>query len=83
MAPRCITREDFLKDYTFPIEPARDFERNDILASFASGHPKDWGFETWSFNFSRDLESYGNPTYKSYHSAVSPDKKLLAISSAS
>ncbi|OAL48571.1 WD40 repeat-like protein [Pyrenochaeta sp. DS3sAY3a] len=83
MAPRCITREDFLKEYIFPIEPARDFERNDILASFASGHPKDWGFETWSFNFSRDLESYGNPTYKSYHSAVSPDKKLLAISSAS
>ncbi|KAJ4364994.1 hypothetical protein N0V83_008610 [Neocucurbitaria cava] len=78
----CFTREDFLKEYTFPDEPARDFELNGIQATFASGHPKDWNWETDVLDFATDLKAKDKGAYKSYHSAISPDQKLLAISSS-
>ncbi|KAH7357606.1 hypothetical protein BKA66DRAFT_427528 [Pyrenochaeta sp. MPI-SDFR-AT-0127] len=80
MAPHCITRDDFLREYVFPDNPVYDFECDKRSAQYASGHPKEWGQDTEILNFGIDLKENGKRTYKSYHSALSPDKKLLAIS---
>ncbi|CAO2658533.1 Nn.00g062560.m01.CDS01 [Neocucurbitaria sp. VM-36] len=77
---RCISRQDFLDEYTFPNEPARDFELDGIPARFASGHPKDWTWETDVLDFAAEIKEKDERAYSSYQSATSPDYKLLAIS---
>jgi WD40 repeat protein len=80
---KSYTREDFLKDYTFPTTPARDFERNGIPAAFASGHPwpSNWVSFSEAFDFVEDTKEHEKGSYRSFSSALSSDRKLLAISS--
>jgi WD40 repeat protein len=81
--PVLHTRKDFLKDYSFPTTPARDFERNGIPAAFASGHPKpeNWFSTNEAFDYDQFMKQDGQCLHRSYHSALSSDQKLLAISS--
>ncbi|KAF1849686.1 WD40 repeat-like protein [Cucurbitaria berberidis CBS 394.84] len=81
MAPHCISSRDFLKQFSFPIEPARDFELDGIPASYAAGHPREWGRETDVLDFTRTKEK-DERAYKSYSTAISPDQKLLAITTS-
>jgi WD40 repeat protein len=77
------TREDFLKEYSFPVKPAKDFERDGTAAEFASGHPwpsPDWRNFTEAIDFGKETNEQGTGAYKSFHSAISSDEKLLAIS---
>ncbi|KAI4920628.1 uncharacterized protein J4E92_008271 [Alternaria infectoria] len=78
---QCYTRESFMEEYAFPLKPAKDFERAGIPAQYASGHPKEWSQTRDVINFSADLPQQSEITYRSYDTAVSSDKKLLAISS--
>ena len=78
---QCYTRETFQEEYAFPFKPAKDFERAGIPAQYASGHPKEWSQTRDVINFSADLPQQSEITYRSYDTAVSSDKKLLAISS--
>ncbi|KAF2250121.1 WD40 repeat-like protein [Trematosphaeria pertusa] len=77
----CYTREDFLREYKFPLQPVHDFEVLGSPAEYASGHPKEWGQENESFDFADVIKGTAETAYSSYGSAISPDKKLLAISS--
>ncbi|KAI4641200.1 hypothetical protein J4E93_008079 [Alternaria ventricosa] len=70
-----------MEEYAFPFKPAKDFERAGIPAQYASGHPKEWSQTRDVINFSADLPQQSEITYRSYDTAVSSDKKLLAISS--
>lgn len=81
---RCYTREGFLRDYAFPLEPAHDFERNGNAADFASGHPWPayWENPGSVIDFGKDFDEKSETvTYKNLNSALSSDNKLLAISS--
>lgn len=75
-----ITQQDFLKGYSFPDDPVHDFELDGQSAQYAAGHPKEWGLDIESLDFGIDGKRDGQPTLMGYHSALSPDKKLLAIS---
>ncbi|KAI4941286.1 hypothetical protein J4E91_010863 [Alternaria rosae] len=75
------SREEFMKEFAFPVEPAQDFERAGVPAQYASGHPKEWSQTHDVINFSADLPQSLDITHQSYDTAVSSDKKLLAISS--
>jgi WD40 repeat protein len=78
------TREGFLKEYSFPLKPAKDFERDGNVAEFASGHPwpsPDWRNFTEAIDFGKEMNEQSTGAYKSFHSAISSDGKLLAISS--
>jgi len=79
---QCYTRESFMEEYAFPGKPAQDFERAGIPAQYASGHPKEWSQTRDVIDFSADLPQPSEITYQSYDTAVSSDKKLLAISSS-
>jgi|TARA_R110002003_G_scaffold46_16_gene3850 WD40 repeat protein len=72
----CYSRKDFLDEYSFPRSPARDFERDGHPAEFASGHPRVWESYSEAIDFGT-----GKGDYRSYHSTLSCDHKLLAISS--
>jgi hypothetical protein len=76
------SRKDFLDEYVFPRNPTRDFERDGFPAQFASGHP--WTWEWCSHNdvidFGKGTICEGEKSYKGFHSALSSDQKLLAIS---
>jgi len=78
---QCYTRESFQEEYSFPVKPAQDFERAGIPAQYASGHPKEWSQTRDVINFRADLPQREEVTYQGYDTAVSSDKKLLAISS--
>lgn len=80
MPIRATSRHEFLEGYTFPTEPARDFECRGIPAIYASGHPKEWDQMPAAINFSADDKGGDQSTHNSYHSALSSDRKLLAIS---
>jgi WD40 repeat protein len=78
------TREQFFKEYNFPLEPAQDFERDGHPAEFASGHPwpAHWHSFAEAIDFSNEMkEQYKDGTYGGFYSALSSDQKLLAISS--
>jgi WD40 repeat protein len=75
------SREDFMREYVFPFEPMKDFEHAGTPAQYASGHPKDWSQAYDILNFSADLPQPSERTRSTYYTAVSSDKKLLAISS--
>jgi WD40 repeat protein len=79
----CRTRDDFLKDYTFPTTPARDFERNGIPAAYASGHPwpANWFSFSEAFDFDETTKEHDKRSHRSFHGALSSDRKLLAVSS--
>ncbi|KAF1942380.1 tricorn protease domain 2-containing protein, partial [Clathrospora elynae] len=68
--------------YDFPIEPVHDFERADIPARLAEGYPKDWPLECDALDFGADGGKEDELAYTSYYTAVSVDKKLLAISTS-
>jgi WD40 repeat protein len=76
------SRKDFLNEYSFPRNPTRDFERDGHPAEFASGHPWTWEWcdEDHVINFGKDLIIKSERSYKGFHSALSSDQKLLAIS---
>ncbi|KAF2439500.1 YVTN repeat-like/Quino protein amine dehydrogenase [Karstenula rhodostoma CBS 690.94] len=91
MATRSHTQKDFLLGYEFPLHPLQDFALNGTLASHAPEHPKEWGQEKDGFDFWKDFEQHfgskspkgdGESVHRSIAAAVSPDSKLLAISSA-
>jgi WD40 repeat protein len=81
---RAHTREQLLKEYTFPLEPAQDFERDGHPAEFASGHPwpAHWHSFAEAIDFGIEMKEQNKGAYKSFHSALSSDQKLLAISSS-
>ncbi|KAL5120158.1 hypothetical protein ACEQ8H_001984 [Pleosporales sp. CAS-2024a] len=78
------TREDFLRDYSFPTEPARDFGRDGTPAEFASGHPWSWDDLTHSeaIVFGSTGSEQNKRPYRSVFTALSSDQRLLAISSS-
>jgi WD40 repeat protein len=76
----CFSREDFLRDYILPVQPAQDFEWNGVPAQYADGHPKEWGDETEFLDFAKDFKPTREHGFTSYTTALSSDKKLLAIS---
>jgi WD40 repeat protein len=82
MSVTTLSRKDFLAGYSFPRNPTRDFERDGHPAEFASGHPWTWEWcsENEIINFGKDLITKSERSYKGFHSALSSDQKLLAIS---
>ncbi|KAF2027795.1 YVTN repeat-like/Quino protein amine dehydrogenase [Setomelanomma holmii] len=81
MSPRCYSRKDFLDEYSFPRTTTLDFERDGHPAEFASGHPREWDNYSVAFDFGKETTGNGDRAYVSFHSALSSDQKLLAISS--
>ncbi|KAH7094344.1 hypothetical protein FB567DRAFT_1721 [Paraphoma chrysanthemicola] len=81
MPRTCYSRKDFLDEYVFPLNPARDFERDGFPAEFASGHPREWASYSEAIDFGKDVGDGDSRAYRSFHSALSSDQKLLAISS--
>ncbi|OAK96031.1 WD40 repeat-like protein [Phaeosphaeriaceae sp. SRC1lsM3a] len=79
---RCYTRQNFLDEYTFPLKPSRDFELDGATADFASGHPwpEYWHNPLSTIDFGKEFKQE-NRINKSFHTALSSDNKLLAISS--
>ncbi|KAJ4323926.1 hypothetical protein N0V94_001570 [Neodidymelliopsis sp. IMI 364377] len=78
----CYSRADFVRGWTFPLQPLHDFKLDGEPAQYAPGHPKEWGDEMISIDF-REAIRDGQPekSYVSYRAAISPDKALLAITS--
>ncbi|KAL5373252.1 hypothetical protein DPSP01_012883 [Paraphaeosphaeria sporulosa] len=86
------TQKDFLHSYEFPLRPVQDFTLNGTPASHAPEHPQEWGQEKDGFDYWKDFEQhfgrkssqrFGETVHRSIDTALSPDNKLLAISSAS
>jgi WD40 repeat protein len=82
-AVKCYTRKDFLDVYTFPLATALDFELDGQRAEYASGHPVQWMSWCESLDFSKELGLEGHLASAIFHTALSSDRKLLAISSNS
>ena len=80
MPTKATSRQELLESYAFPVEPAHDFERSGIPAQFASGHPKHWDQDIETIDFSVHDKGGDQLTYSSYHTALSTDQRLLAIS---
>jgi hypothetical protein len=78
---RRYSRNNFLSEYSFPPRPARDFELDGYPAEFASGHPKEWATWCEAIDFGEAVKLDDQPAYAGFHSALSGDQKLLAISS--
>lgn len=78
----CFSSNDFLKEWDFPIHPLHDFKLNGEPAHYAPGHPRQWGDATHWLDFRQAIRD-GQPerSYDSYYAAVSPDNKLIAITS--
>ncbi|KAG9196892.1 hypothetical protein G6514_003188 [Epicoccum nigrum] len=81
----CYSRQDFVDEWAFPIHPLHDFELDGEAAHYTTGHPRQWGDETHWLNFRKAIRGEqpegSENSYDSYHAAVSPDNKLLAITS--
>ncbi|CAI6331815.1 unnamed protein product [Periconia digitata] len=89
---KCHTRTDFLKNYRFPRTADPDFQLNGEPSIWARENPRSWsagemGSETDSFEFGKamkvdaeGLEGLQRP-HRGFHSAVSPDRKLVAVGS--
>ncbi|KAH7389430.1 WD40-repeat-containing domain protein [Phaeosphaeria sp. MPI-PUGE-AT-0046c] len=79
---KCYTREDFLKEYSFPLKPTLDFEREGAPADYASGHPwpEYWQNPSSIIDFAKNF-TQDPGAYTSFYTALSCDNKLLAISS--
>jgi WD40 repeat protein len=75
-------RKDLLNEYSFSWNPARDFERDAQPAEFASGHPWTWEWcgDEQTLDFGKDIVNNSEKSFQSFHSALSSDQKLLAIS---
>jgi WD40 repeat protein len=78
------TREQLLKEYTLPLIPAQDFERDGHPAEYASGHPwpAGWHSAVEAIDFSNEMREQNRGASKTLHTALSSDQKLLAISSS-
>ena len=79
---RSVSRKDFTKEWTFPLHPLHDFERDGEVAKYTPGHPRQWGDETHWLDFSKAIRD-GQPekAYESFYAAISHDRTLLAITS--
>jgi hypothetical protein len=77
---RATTRKELLDEFDFPLEAQEDFKRDGEPARYASGHPKEWGTDNHTIDFAAALKGDSQRKRSSYHSAVSADGKLLAIS---
>jgi WD40 repeat protein len=74
-----ITYEQFLATFVFDIED--DFQVDGVTASWAPGHPKQWGDEDFSIQIPMDETKEDNPRFREYiATAISSDTKLLAAS---
>ncbi|KAL1610101.1 hypothetical protein SLS60_001766 [Paraconiothyrium brasiliense] len=93
MAVRGYSRKDFLQGYEFPLHPSQDFTFNGIPASHAPEHPQEWGQEKDVFDFWGDIvrnvgarspkaDGEKDLTLTNIDTALSPDSKLLAITSS-
>lgn len=80
---QCYTRKDFVEEWAFPLQPLHDFKLDGEPAQYAPGYPKEWDDEQTRIDF-RDAIRDGQPesSYHSYYTAVSPDKRLLAVTSS-
>lgn len=78
----CYSSKDFMNEWSFPLQPSHDFELNDEPAQYTPGHPREWGNETTFIDFHETIKD-GQPgrSYANYYTAISPDKKLMAITS--
>lgn len=75
------TRKDFVEEWSFPLQPLHDFELHGEPARYAPGYPKEWDDEKRRIDF-RDIIRSGRPaSHVSYYATISPDKKLLAVTS--
>ncbi|KAI8934163.1 hypothetical protein NX059_008916 [Plenodomus lindquistii] len=86
MAARCYSHQDFVKNFDFSLEPACNFQSGGgVPARYASGHPKEWSDERplGTLEFSLYDQADDAKAYCTYHTAISPDGKLLAISTSS
>ncbi|KAF1972780.1 YVTN repeat-like/Quino protein amine dehydrogenase [Bimuria novae-zelandiae CBS 107.79] len=73
------------------IAPCTGLRSEGISASYAPNHPKEWSNEKDGFDFMKDIthrddddspSDAGNRAYYSFHTAISCDSRLLAISGA-
>lgn len=74
------TRQQFLASFKFDPEAKQDFV--DIAgkpAQWVTGNPKQWGDENDSFQIGDSITKSGND-YNGLESALSPDQKLIAVS---
>ncbi|KAF2794321.1 WD40 repeat-like protein [Melanomma pulvis-pyrius CBS 109.77] len=76
----CISRNDFLGEYEFPLKPKHDFKLNGYSAFWASDHPAQWGRETDSIKLPNIGVDGADRSNLSFTSAISGDSKLLAVS---
>jgi hypothetical protein len=76
------SRNDLLDEYSFPRNPARDFERDGHPAAFASGHPWTWEWcgDEQILDFGKVIVKQNVRMIKGFDTALSSDQKLLAIS---
>jgi WD40 repeat protein len=78
---RATTRKELLEEFEFPLEAEEEFKRDGEPARYATGHPKEWGTEQEIIDFAAVIKGDSERTRSTYHSALSADGKLLAISS--
>jgi WD40 repeat protein len=78
----CYSRKDFLEEWPFPLKPLHDFKLDGELAQYAPGYPRKWGDETHWLDFLKAIRG-GQPEleWDDYYAAISPNQKLLAITS--
>jgi hypothetical protein len=83
-ALRAQTREQLIKEFTFPLKPAHDFEHDGHPAESASGHPlpTDWHNFTEAIDFGKEMKEQNKGAGESLHSSLGSNQKLLAISSS-
>jgi WD40 repeat protein len=73
-----FSRKDLYQQFEFPEVPAHDFEVGGVPAQYASGHPQNW-HDANVLDFGADIKG-DQGVGSSYYTAISPDSKLLAIS---
>ncbi|UPX16886.1 Cellobionic acid phosphorylase [Ascochyta rabiei] len=79
---QCYTRKDFVKAWSFPLQPLHDFKLNGEPAQYAPGYPKVPGDEKVTIDSEDAIESeHQEHLWESPTAAISPDKKLLAVTS--
>lgn len=75
-----FSRQDFLKTFKFDPNPKQNFIIAGKPAGWASGKPKEWGQESESFQIEDSILG-SEKAYGGVGSTLSPDQKLIAITS--
>ncbi|KAH7119632.1 WD40-repeat-containing domain protein [Dendryphion nanum] len=76
------SRKQFLDGFEYDQEVKQDFTLEGRPAQWASGNPKSWGYEHELVSFRESIRTDGDP-YSSFHSTISQDQKLIAITADS